>query len=520
MRRREFIQRMATAGLLLPTFLGGLNVRAFAQRAGDLPFMRPHVDGSDRVLVIFRLMGGNDGLNTLVPYHDDRYYEARGRGKNVDVSVPSEKVLQLHDSTTMGLNPALAPLHELYQEEKVAIVQNIGYEGQNLSHFRSSDIWLSGSDSDVVAEAGWFGRYLETIHPEYPSILPDDPFAIELGTVLSTAISGDHGAMGITLNDIAFVPEIPIEGDGNRSQSAMLEEYMRQTMLQTHHFSRSISDGLARQPVTSTGYDHKKLLEHQLSTVARLIASGVRTQLYIVNIESYDFHVFQRTREQTMYSYFATAVRTFQRDLEELGIDDRVLMTTISEFGRRVVAVGDGTDHGGASMLFVMGTPVLGGLVGQDPDIANVDSAGNLNHHYDFRQLYTTILSQWFGASRSDIESSALPRAFTHLPLLRREVSRADYSSSGAATVALASPTPNPATSRATLAYQLIEGGGDAYLVVSTTEGRTIERIALSRSRGGQVIHLDVRSYPPGVYICTVHQSNRSTSQKMVVIRP
>ena len=208
MKRRIFLQKLAASGIILPVTMGFPRLRAYAKVPEGSQFMQLAAMNSDKITILLRLAGGNDGLNTVVPYTNSEYYKLRQSG---EVFIKPEEVLPLKGSSTMGLHPALAPLQTLYNENKVAIIQNVGYPNQNFSHFRSTDIWLSGTDANVYESSGWYGRFLEEVYPDYPDVLPKDPFAIELGTYLSSTLIGRHNNMGIAVGSLDYVPGQPDE---------------------------------------------------------------------------------------------------------------------------------------------------------------------------------------------------------------------------------------------------------------------------------------------------------------------
>ncbi|MFN5519841.1 MAG: DUF1501 domain-containing protein, partial [Ignavibacteria bacterium] len=208
MKRRTFVQQLAATGMLLPMSLGFPRLRAFAQAPPGSEFMKLAAINNDTITVIIRLAGGNDGLNTIVPYTNSEYYKLRTDGS---LFIKDTDVLKLSGNATMGLHPSLAGLKTLYEEQKVSIIQNVGYPNQNFSHFRSTDIWLSGTDADVFDTSGWYAKFLEELYPDYPDVLPTDPFAIELGTFLSSTLIGKKNNMGIAISNLNYVPDQPDE---------------------------------------------------------------------------------------------------------------------------------------------------------------------------------------------------------------------------------------------------------------------------------------------------------------------
>jgi len=518
MQRRSFLKNLACASLLLPAMSGLPRMRAFAQTLHGSPFLRREAEGADGVMVIIRLFGGNDGLNTLVPYQDDRYYRARGRGTDLDLSIAPERVLRLHDTGTLGFHPAFAPMHELYMEGKMAIVQNVGYPDQDLSHFRSTDIWLSGSDADVYETSGWYARYLESRHPNYPDVLPDAPFAIEVDTYLGTSLMGRRGDMGIAVSDFSFIPDHPAQIDGDHATNAAIEErFVRETMRQSSIFLDAVAGAHRRAARNTVAYPGDSLLGGQLAAVARMIAGGLPTQLYVINVDGFDTHFDQQARHANLLGYIAGSMHAFQRDIEGLGVAHRVSMMTISEFGRRVASNGSGTDHGAAAPLFVIGQGVRGGIIGADPDLGDLDEAGNLRMQFDFRQIYASVLGQWLGATGAELEGDALPRGFEQLPIFQHRSTTFTEAarSSPELRLTLSQNHPNPARTITTIEVGGIPPGGQGTLTLHDIGGRQVLRRAVGAEE--RSIALDVRDLPAGSYLYMLQAGAAQCSGRMVV---
>ncbi len=514
MNRRSFIGRLASTGIVLPLAMGFPRVRAFAQSPAGSPFMGISSAGNDNILVLIRLAGGNDGLNTVVPFADPLYKSARDAD---GLALKEEEVVKLPDHETLGLHASLAPLATLYAEKKVAIVQNVGYPNQNLSHFRSTDIWLSASDPDVFLNSGWYGRYLESKYPEYPDVLPSDPFAIELGTYLSTTLIGDRNNMGVAFADAGYIPGQPGSDPLPATHAGEEEEYVKSILLQSNLFTNSIVGALARQTTNKATYPTGNTLGTSLSLIARTIAGGLATQFYIVNVGSYDTHSNQLTQQASLHALLADAVLAFQRDLEAFGLDRRVSMMTISEFGRRVVSNGTGTDHGSAAPMFVIGSSVNGGVYGHDPNLSDLEGPGNLKLEYDFRQIYASVLGGWFGAAESEIQPSALPRHFEQLPLFRALASGLGMTGSDGTTLMLGQNYPNPASTATTIPLEGIPANATGTLTLATTDGREVlTRRVMPGERG---VTIDTRDLPSGAYIYTLNIGSVRRTRTMRIAR-
>lgn len=513
MKRRTFIQRLASTGIVLPMAMGFPRVRAFAKAPAGSPFMRLASAANDNIIIMIRLAGGNDGLNTIVPYNNDLYYTARNLGTPDDLSIHAEEVVKIPGSNRLGFHPSLAPLLELYNEKKVAIVQNVGYPNQNLSHFRSTDIWLSGSDHNVYETSGWFARYLEEKYPDYPAVLPSDPFAIELGTYLSSTLIGERQNMGVAVADLSYIPGQPDSDPVRGTHAGEEEEYVRNIARQSNIFSNSIIQAGTRQLTNKVTYPAGNLLGVGLAAIARLIAGGLGTQMYIVNVGGYDTHSGQLDMHTTLHTMFAGAVLAFQRDLEAFGLDRRVSVMTVSEFGRRVTSNGTGTDHGSAAPLFVIGSGVNGGFIGDEPNLSDLEGAGNIKMQFDFRQIYASVLGQWYGAPEEMITPKALPHHFDQLPIFKTVASGVD-TPAGFASFQLGQNYPNPAAGTTTIPLDGIATGG-GHLTLYNVDGRVV--MSEQVTSGQRSVEINTGGLPSGTYIYELSAGGARRSRTMVV---
>lgn len=520
MKRRDFLQKVAATGIVLPISLGFPSVRAFAKSPAGSPFQRIMSVNKDRIFILIRLSGGNDGLNTVVPYTNADYYSARSGGAEA-ISIAANKVVQLPDSSTMGLHPSFQPtsggLLDLYKEKKMVIVQNVAYPNQNLSHFRSTDIWLSASDYNVYDNSGWYAKFLEKQYPDYPSILPADPFAIELGTYLSTTLVGKNNNMGVAVTDLSYIPNKPDDDPVAQNHEGDEEQYVKTILKQSNVFSNSIIAAGIKQQTNKVTYPTNNALATGLAAIARVIAGGLITQMYIVNVSGYDTHTDQLVTQANLHDQFAKAVFAFQRDLEGFGLDQKVCFMTISEFGRRPQSNGSGTDHGSAAPLFVFGAGVKGGIIGTDPDLKNLDSNKNLAMKYDFRQVYASVLGQWFEAAETDITSVALPRHFEQLPIFKVSASGISDNSDLEQTVFLGQNYPNPASDATIIPIAGILSGTDAKISVLTLDGREISSQEVMP--GQKSVEINTKSLPNGSYFYVLTAGSVRRMQKMIVAR-
>ncbi len=393
--RRQFIQQGvgAFAGFLAIDSIFGRAARA----AGAIS-----VPGSigNRTLVVVNLQGGNDGLNTLVPYGDPSYYHVRPT-----INIPAGDVLRI--DSAIGLNPNLAGMKALYDQQRVAILQGVHYPNPNLSHFRSTEIWQTAAPETIV-DTGWAGRYLDSaglpknnlfkglaIGPILPKML------VSNGTDVPTVEGFRTGGFRGTRDEQAHADQI-LNGGGDAYpfQSPYL-----QLVQEVEHDANASSTEL---PHLVAGYkpaiDYPKTPFAQgLNLAAAVIGSGVGTKVIYISLGSFDTHAAQRGTQDRLLQQFGDGMKAFYDDLAAHHLDGDVLTMTFSEFGRRVEENANrGTDHGTAAPMFIIGGGVRGGIYGDHPSLTDLDF-GNLKWHTDFRSVYATVLQSWLGVSAAPV---------------------------------------------------------------------------------------------------------------------
>lgn len=396
--RRQFIRQSGgalAATAFLPPFLARLTdlVREGRGRTG------PH--GDDTVLVVVQMSGGNDGLNTVVPYGLDGYPEARPT-----LGIESGTVLPLSD--TIGLHPAMAELHERYRAGEVAIIQGVGYENPSLSHFRSMDVWHT-ADPDNSRTSGWLANYLASA-----GVADSNPiYAASVTGGLSPALYGE----GVTVPAIAGLEAYRFRTDrrypDDREQRLALASMVYSLDYTARpleaHVARTAVSAIAsseRVQVATAGYsspvDYPRFpLAGSLKTVAQLMAGDLGTRIYYVAFGGFDTHSAQPDQHARLLAGFASSVDAFFQDVAQMGKEEQVLLMTFSEFGRRVNENGSqGTDHGTAGPMFLIGPRVKGGLYGEHPSLKDLDRNGNLKFGVDFRAVYGTALEGWLGVDQ------------------------------------------------------------------------------------------------------------------------
>ncbi len=524
MKRRHFLKYSGAAAAW-----AGFSFQGFSfNPAPQLPFLKALAEGgnpNNRVLVLIQLTGGNDGINTFIPLDQyDNLANARS-----SVLIPANKVLSLNGTVTNGLHPSMPQLRNMYNDGLVSVVQNVGYPNQDYSHFRSTDIWMSASDSDQLVESGWTGRYLESQHPGFPDDYPNpdfpDPLAIQIGSVVSLALMGSAVPMGMAISDpTAFYQFVndTVEPAPNTPYGSELE-FIRLVTQQAQVYYQSVKDAAdvgqnlsALYPAAGTN-----TLADQLRIVAQLISGGLQTPIYIVSIDGFDTHSEQidatfGTTEGThanLLHLVSEAVGAFQDDLKLLGVDDRVAGMTFSEFGRTIASNGSlGTDHGAAAPMFVFGKNVIPGIIGNNPQIPdNPFMSSDLPMQYDFRSVYASALQDWFGIANPE---SILQNQFPILPIFKA-ASTATHTISD--TRIEASNYPNPFHQATTFTFT--SDGGQVLIRLMDNNGRVLKTIVDGYyPEGTHRVSFTAQDLKPGNYFYSVVVNGAMVTKKLLVI--
>jgi uncharacterized protein (DUF1501 family) len=385
--RREFL-RFSGGGIGLLAFSRFAPAFLVQSTLAETP--APEKDRS--ILVLVQLAGGNDGLNTVIPFEDANYYRLRP-----GLGIPKDQVLRLSD--TLGLHPACTQLHALAQEGKLGVIQNVGYPNPNRSHFRSTDIWETASDSDRIVSTGWLGRFLDNTCAGTPAENAD-PAAVHLSNEIPGAFLAEHAHPTFGLNpnqfnradnrqNLAFLENLIQHGHPENENASFLKQTMMDALVTEKRVQKVLG---GYQPGTT--YPENPFAQ-SLRNVAALIAAGLSTRVYFVSLGGFDTHANQLNQHQNLMRTLSEGLVAFQKDLEAHKLDDQVVTTTFSEFGRRPMEnESHGTDHGTAAPLFVMGSRVKGGVHGTPPPL-QLERNQDLTFSTDFRQVYATILDRW-----------------------------------------------------------------------------------------------------------------------------
>lgn len=412
MKRKTFLQQ-TIAGVVLPSFLSGISLKALA--GSPLVNSLHNYMSDDKVLVLIQLAGGNDGLNTVIPFDQYSAYTAA----RSNIALPEDKLLRLNGFDATALNPAMTDMQQLFNDGKLGIVQAVSYPKPNFSHFRATDIWMTGADSDKILNTGWAGRFLNDAYKGFPEHYPNtsmpDPLAIQVGSVVSSVFQGPAFTMGLAINNPSSFYNL-IEGkvnvDSNTRWGEQLD-YIELMSQKTDQYAGVIKAAALKVTQQSPKYPAagKNLLADQLKIVARLIAGGLKTKVYMVNTGGFDTHAKQTETDTTTGTHakllqrVSEAIGAFMNDLTFLEVQDKVMGMTFSEFGRRIKSnASGGTDHGAAAPVFYFGHTVKSGITGTNPIIpANATVNDNVPMQTDFRSIYATVLNNWFGLQQNDV---------------------------------------------------------------------------------------------------------------------
>ena len=516
MRRREFLKRIPPV-LATPLALHGMRLQGLAG-TNRLYDGLSRLGETDRVLVIIQLEGGNDGLNTVVPIEDDVYYRLRPT-----LAVPKGEALSLDGQELLGLNPVMEGMARLFNQGELAVVQNIGYNQMNLSHFTGTEIWntASGWRKEEFLDTGWVGRYLAGEYPDFPDALPDDPPAIEISPATSSIFTVVGASIAMSLTDPQEFYDLVAAGPnvGDTVDVTTLAgrewEFIDLINRQSITFADTVR-GAALKVGNQVEYPDTDFAQG-LAIIARLVAGGLGTRVYKVRLGNFDTHGGQAVVHPLLLQTLSEGIGAFQDDLHKLGVAERVVGMTYSEFGRRVQENGPGTDHGTAAPHFVFGATVDGGKVfGNVPDLVHIDQFGNLPHELDFHCYYASVIAPFFG-----IEDGRLDEIFP-LNLCDRNAFVPLYRASGVrqreASFTSLDIYPNPATSLVTLSLPETAQYGALYrITLSDYLGRVVQEDEVRAK--GDYLQLNVADLSSGSYHLELHAETYRGSGKIVVVR-
>lgn len=392
MKRRSFGQLgiSTCAALAIGTAQPGGWLQALA---GELASQDQSSSVTDRILVVIQLSGGNDGLNTIVPYRDELYAKARPK-----LGIPSNDVIKLTEE--LGLHPSLRAIENQFSENRFSIIQGVGYPSPNRSHFESMDIWHSCHPKKDRSQSGWLGRWIteQTAHPT------SDSTAIHIGSDTLPLACQERG---VQVPSLASLEQMRLKAkldsmqdkqsrpgaESNSKDSGSLLDFLSTSTVSALEVSERL-DKILAQPDASGDFP-KTALGEKLRAVSRLILSGLKTRIYYVTLDGFDTHANQPDVHASLLKQWSEALAAFLSRLKQTGQQDRVLVMTFSEFGRRVSENASlGTDHGAAAPMFLAGPKLPKIIHGPMPDLSDLED-GDLRFKIDFRSVYASVLEHW-----------------------------------------------------------------------------------------------------------------------------
>lgn len=546
MERRNFlrISSLLGAGALLK--LNGVPLHAMEDK-GWLQYIAKS-SLTDRVLILIQLHGGNDGLNMVIPIDQyGLYYNLR---PNIAIQQSGTRQYitldpSLPSNQQIGLHPDMTGTKAMYDNGHVAIIQNVSYENMNGSHFRSRDVWYMGGNYNDYFSSGWMGRYLDYYYPGYPTNYPSsavpDPLALEIGTGVSLAYHRDQGIpAGLAIqNPDAFYnlinsvgTEAPITFPNTHAGDEI--EYIMQIERQSNNYAQRLKDVYDAGTNSGTVYPDlypyiapsgslNNPLAPQLKIVSRLLSGGIGTKLFICRIGGFDTHANQVINSNTsmgahaaLLYHISSAVKAFYEDLTNLGLADRVLTMTFSEFGRRVASNASyGTDHGNAAPMLIFGTCLNPGVYGTNPDLGNLQN-GNIPLQFDYRQVFTSVVKDWFNASDPAIEEVKFENFVSN---------RVDYiQCKELSTTELFKENlwmkcyPNPTNSGITVQFALQKQANVDVEIRDLTGRQVAQKTMSSANSGVSELEFDLSKYANGTYLVTLTANQTVVLTEKVIL--
>jgi uncharacterized protein (DUF1501 family) len=544
MKRRHFIRSVAygsAAGLTL----GGVPLKLLAGNPGLKRLAAESIN--DKVLVFIQLHGGNDGLNTLIPISQyDDYYNLR---PNIAIRHTGTRSYLEVDNTVdenarVGLHPEMLAFKQMYDQDKVAIIQNVGYPNMNLSHFRGRDVVFMGTDESQTNQynSGWMGRYLDNIYPGYPDAYPSetmlDPIGIELSGTLSLAFHRENGIpIGLNIgspeqfyqliNSVGVDPPIAFPNSHAGDELRYIMEFEKKSNQYAGRLKEVYDAGSNSSVEYPEVYPYASPirannLSSQLKLIARLIKGGVKTKIFLCRIGGFDTHGEQVDENDPSLGLHAAllhnlsgAVKAFYDDLANLEIDDRVLSLTFTEFGRRAKSNDSyGTDHGTATPVFVFGTQLNSGIYGVNPSLKVEDmNHYNLVYNIDYRRIYTSVIQDWFeGDNEALIQTGFSDWVNDKLPIVRT-TGISSYTPGENPTSLLV--YPNPVQDQLHIQVQL-EFRGEVILHVIDSTGRRVKSIQGEGIFGSNFYDMDVSDLVNGMYHLQMMHRGKSYGSKFL----
>jgi len=546
MERRKFIRNL-TLGSAAGFTLGGIPMNLLA---GNSALKRiASASDNENILVFIQLHGGNDALNTLIPvsqYND--YYNLRpniaipdfGTRKYINVDTTVDEADQV------GLHPDMLSFKDMYDNGMVSIVQNVGYPDMNLSHFRGRDIVFMGGDSYDDYQSGWMGRFLDNVYPGYPDAYPNpdmlDPLGVELSGTMSLAYHRETGIpIGLNLGSpqqfYDLISSVGVESDTiitPDSHAGDELEYIMEFEKKSNQYAERLKNVFEAgsnssvvypetYPYATQGNYSKNPLSPQLELIARMIKGGVKTKIFLCRIGGFDTHGEQTVDydptlgiHASLLYHLSSAIKAFFDDMKILGIDHKVMAMTFTEFGRRAYSNASyGTDHGTSTPVMLFGPGLNPGIYGTNPDLNDLAN-GNIKYNIDYRNIYTSIVQDWFGADNQTLIDTGFNEwVDSRLPLVAGATGVNDLSNGNGIDYRI---YPNPVSDQLNVFYKLQRQGTVKFTVLDSS-GRVVRNLSQQGYNGDNQQSINISDLPEGLYHLRMVQGNVKTSSQFIKIR-
>lgn len=553
MKRRNFL-KIFPAATVTPFVVNGHALRPFANN--QMARLLNSCEGvEDRVLVLIQLKGGNDGLNNIIPIDQyDTYANLRP-----SIGIPEDQVINLDgtlpNADQVGIHPSLLKFKELYDKGWATVVQGVGYESMNQSHFKGTDLWLSGGDGTLAnnnLKSGWMGRALQAFYPEVegvPTSSMPDPLGIQVGDPTTSLgfhtetehqnvinLSGQDAAGFYSLiQTIGGAPIANVPDSEHGDELAYIMGVEQSTSLYAQRITQVFNAGsnfLSSYPTTNASR-----LAPQLQTVARLIKGGCKTKIYLCQLGGFDTHNAQVNGgnptvgdHANLLLDLAESIKAFMDDLDGLGLAEQVTACTFSEFGRCAKENGsDGTDHGTLAPMYVFGKNIAAGVRGTNVNLSNLTNDNQLQGaQFDYRQVFTTLLQDWLGASENVltetmfdgyskialVDSAAIVNPDCYLPMMVG--TQDNYLTQKPLTI-----FPNPTSIQAEIGFANSGAAFDARLTLHSLGGAMVSATTVRVEQDANVFFLDVSPLPPATYFLRLENQGTGRAQvaKLMVVR-
>ena len=513
--RRDFLSRMGFASAGAAFAIGSTPARSLA---GGSFYQQLSKADTDRVLVLVQLAGGNDGLNTIVPIENDTYYNARP-----NLSIEKNSTLGL--SNQFGFNPNLGGFKDLWDRGQMSIIQGVGYSNTNLSHFRGTDIIVSASEPEEIDNTGWIGRHIDAAYPNFPELT--SPVAVQIGSFTPILMQGPALRMGVSTATIGTFELIAERGEvydtsdlGNSPAESQLG-FVRNTVNQTLKYGEAIREAYQNSS-NNANYPAGTVarFSDSLAAVARSIRGGLGAKIYVVQLPGFDTHVNQEGGHPRLMRNLADSIQSFYNDLATDGNDEKVMTLTFSEFGRRVAEnAGRGTDHGTTHPMFAFGPGVSPGMFGAPPSLTNLDDTGNFaEHHVDYRQVYSTVLRDWFGVSPIET-ASVIGKRYDLVKFVANPLATSAETDGVPEDFSLGQNFPNPFNPSTKIQFRLPQAG-HVRLEVFSVDGKKVRTLMDERRAAG--VHdasFDATGLPSGTYLYSLTAGGFTQTRKMSLLR-